>query len=67
MLRIRKEKDIQYIGVYEVLSNFSLDGASGTVKGYRDTLKLKKRYGLIDEKWYYKQMIKSWISMKLKK
>ena len=66
MLRIRKEKDIQYTGVYEVLSNFSLDGASGSVKGYRDTLKLKKKYGLIDDKWYRKEMLKSWIAMKFK-
>lgn len=66
MLRIRKEKSIQYIGLYEVLSNFSLDGASGSVKGYRDTIKLRKKYGLITAKYYYKEMVKSWISMKLK-
>ena len=67
MLRIRNEKDIQYIQVPEVLSNFSIDGASSSVKGYRDTLKLKKEYGLIDAKWYKKEMLKSWIAMKMKR
>lgn len=66
MLRIRKEKEICFVGIYEILSNFSMDGASSSIKGYRDTLKLKKKYGIIENKLYYREMIKSWPSMQLK-
>lgn len=66
MLRIRKEKKIHFTGLYEILSNFSIDGASSSIRGYRDTLKLKKKYGIIDNKLYYREMIKSWLSIWLK-
>ena len=67
MLRIRNQKNVQYVPIYNVLSNFSVDGASSSIKGYRDTMKLKKMYGLIVNKYYYKEMIKSWIVMKIKR
>ena len=67
MLRIKEEKEIRFQGVYEILSNFSIDGASASVKGYRDTLRLKKRYGLISQKEYSLKMLKSWVAMKLGK
>lgn len=65
MLRIRKNEEIKFTGVYQILSNFSVDGVSGSVKGYRDTLKLRWEYNLIDKRVYILQMIKSWIAMKL--
>lgn len=65
MLRIRKSEEIKFTGIYQILSNFSIDGVSGSVKGYRDTLKLRREYNLIDKKVYTLQMIKSWIAMKL--
>lgn len=67
MLRIKDKKEIQYEPVYHILSNFSLDGASGQIKGYRDTLRLKKEYKLISTGYYRREMIKSWIAMKLKR
>lgn len=66
MLRIKDKKEIQYEATYHILSNFSLDGASGQIKGYRDTLRLKKEYNLISDHYYKKEMIKSWIAMKIK-
>lgn len=65
MLRIRNRKEIRYIGLYEILSNFSIDGASSSVKAYRDTLRLQKQYHLIDPGSYRIKMAKSWIAMKL--
>ena len=67
MLRIRSEKEIRFKEIYEILSNFSVDGASASVKGYRDTLRLQKKYGLIGEKEYSLKMLKSWVAMKLGK
>ena len=67
MLRMRNQEKVRYIPIYHVLSNFSVDGASSSIKGYRDTMKLKKTHGLISSKYYYKEMIKSWIAMKIKR
>lgn len=65
MLRIRNNKEIRYIPVYSIISNFTIDGASGSVKAYRDTLRLKYEYGLLDGYSYWFPMVKSWIAMKL--
>lgn len=66
MLRIRKEKEIQFVRIYEIITNFSVGGVSDTVKGYRDTLRLLRQYHLIGNKRYYYERIKSWIAMKVK-
>ncbi len=65
MLRIRNEEDVRFVKLYTIISNLSLGGVSGTVKGYRDTMKLLHEYGLIESRKYYFEMIKSWIAMKL--
>lgn len=65
MLRIKKEKEVRFVEIYDIITNFSVGGVSNSVKGYRDTLKLLHEYHLIPEKRYYFQMAKSWIAMKL--
>ena len=65
MLRIREQEEVHFIQIYSIISNFSLDGASGSTKAYRDTLKLQHEYQLIDNRSYTMKMIKSWIAMKL--
>lgn len=65
MLRIKRKKEVRFIPVYSIISNFSLDGASALTKAYRDTLKLQHEYRLIDNHSYTMKMIKSWIAMKL--
>lgn len=65
MLRIKEQKEIQFVETYHILSNFSLDGASGSVKAYRDTLRLQKEYHLIGDREYRAKMFKSWIALKL--
>lgn len=65
MLRIKREKEVRFIQVYSIISNFSMDGASGSTRAYRDTLKLQHEYGLIKDKEYRYKMLKSWIAMKL--
>lgn len=67
MLRIKRHAEVKFIAVYHIISNFSLDGASGSVKAYRDTLRLKNEYHLIGKKEYRVQMIKSWIALKIKR
>lgn len=65
MLRMKKEREIRFIESYEVISNFSLDGASGSVRAYRDTLRLQHEYHLIESREYWVKMLKSWAAMKL--
>lgn len=67
MLRVKKEKEVQFVKNYQILTNFSLGGVSGNIKAYRDTLRLKYEYGLIGEYEYRKKMFRSWITMKLGK
>lgn len=58
MLRIHKDKDIEYIESLNVLSNFSIDGASSTANGYYETIELRHSYGLMSDKAYKKEMTK---------
>lgn len=61
MLRIREDKDIKYIEVLNVLSNFSLDGISSTAFGYYETMKLKHEYHLINDFQYIIIMFKKFL------
>lgn len=65
MLRIKKQKEVRFMKTYHILSNFSLEGASSSVKAYRDTLKLQHEYGLTGNREYNIKMLKSWIALKL--
>ncbi len=65
MLRIKKQEEVRFTEVYDIISNFSIDGASGSVRAYRDTLRLQHEHQLIDEKEYRIEMFKSWIALKL--
>ena len=67
MLRIRKEKEIEYIKIYDIITNFTNGGVSNSIKAYRDTMKLLYKYHLISNKRYSFEMIKSWIAMRLKR
>lgn len=63
MLRMNRNKQVVFNPIYKIISNFSLDGASGSIKGYMDTLKLKYRYNLISKKRYYFEIAKSKIAL----
>lgn len=65
MLRVRKCPEVKFQEIYHIISNFSLDGASGSIKAYRDTMRLKKEYHLISDGSFRKKMLKSWFAMKL--
>lgn len=65
MLRIKKQKEVRFMEIYHILSNFSLEGASSSVKAYRDTLKLQHEHGLTGNREYNIKMLKSWIALKL--
>lgn len=66
MLRIHKEPEIEFVKIYEIITNFSLDGVSNSVLAYKDTLKLLKQYGLLKRKKYYYETIKSTLVMHIK-
>ena len=56
----------KFIKIYDIITNFSLDGVSNGVLAYRDTLRLLHRYGLLKRKKYYYEMIKSTLAMYIK-
>lgn len=65
MLRLQKHSEVKFKEIYHIISNFSLDGSSASVKAYRDTIRLKREYRLISVMFYMKEMIKTWLAMKL--
>ncbi|MBQ6886175.1 MAG: glycosyltransferase [Lachnospiraceae bacterium] len=52
MLRMFHSGKVEFTPVYALISNFALGGASGTVKGYRETNRLKYEYHLISKARY---------------
>lgn len=66
LLRIYKQEEVKFQEIYCILSNFAADGASSSVKGYRDTLRLKHDYKLISDIEYRVKIFKSWMAMKLR-
>lgn len=66
MLRIRRENEIHYARIYDIITNFSDGGVSNGVKGYRDTMRLLHEYRLISNKKYWYEMTKSRIAMWIK-
>lgn len=65
MLRVNKEKEVKFIKIYEIITNFSTGGVSDSVRAYRDTLRLLHEHQLIPDHKYYYERTKSWIAMKL--
>ena len=66
MIRISRKKEIKFIKVYKIISNFVLGGASSTRKAYIETLKLKYYYGLVSKKKYYLTLFKTKIAILIK-
>lgn len=67
MLRIKKNKEVIFKEIYEIISNFSIDGASSSAKAYMDTINLKHEYGLLNGYKYYFLKIKTFIAIKFKR
>lgn len=67
MLRMFHSGKVEFTPVYALISNFALGGASGTVKGYRETNRLKYEYHLISKLRYHLVDIKCAISIMLRR
>lgn len=67
MLRMYYNSKVKFKILYHIISNFSIDGASSSVKAYRETLHLKYKYNLIGSNTYYFNMMKSKISLLIRK
>ncbi len=52
MLRMYKDKQVEFTPVYKLISNYALGGASGTGAAYIETNKLLLSYGFISKKRY---------------
>lgn len=67
MLRMIRNDKVKFVKLYEIISNFNLDGSSASVEAYMETMKLRHEYGFIDDKLYNRIMIKSKIKLFLQK
>lgn len=63
MLRMSRKTQVIFKPVYKIISNFSVEGASGSIKAYMDTLKLKYNYNLMSKKKYYFEIAKSRVAL----
>ncbi len=61
MLRLYHETDTQFKPVYSIIADFELGGMSGSETGYRETLRLMKKYGTISSGTYNRKVLKSHI------
>lgn len=67
MLRMKKYETVRFTGIYHIVSNFSIGGASGSGKAYMDTLRLRHEYGLMSDREYRYKMLKCKIAMMLRR
>lgn len=56
IIRMTKEDKVKFVPVYEILSVFRLGGISGTVDALMETMKIKKRYGMMTRMQYLASM-----------
>lgn len=61
MLRLYHDTDTEFRPIYSIIASFELGGMSGSQRGYRETLKLMKKYGTISKGTYNRKVLKSHI------
>lgn len=52
IIRMTKQDIVEFVPVYEILANFRMGGISGTVDALIETMKIKKRYGMMTKMQY---------------
>lgn len=52
MLRMQEDREVEFVPVYRLISNYALGGASGTGDAYIETMGLHYKYGVISKKRY---------------
>lgn len=62
MMRMSEERQIKFIPVYALISNFNTGGMSGTDFAYMDLEKMRKNYGMIRKTKYYMEYIRFWLT-----
>lgn len=67
MLRMKRNEKVRFFRTYDIISNFSIDGASSSIRAYEDTMKLKREYNLMSKKEYKLQMLKCKVSKLLRR
>lgn len=67
MLRMKEKKDVAFIPCYDIISNFSIDGASGSAKAYLETLQLRYQKGFLPKKEYLRKSAKAKLAVILRR
>ncbi len=53
MVKMSRKEEIQFKPIYDIISNFSLGGASSKAKSQYEKIKIQYHYGFITKKRYY--------------
>lgn len=52
MLKMQLDNIVKFIPIYNVISNFRIGGATSKIDSYIERVKIKKKYGLLNEGYY---------------
>lgn len=52
IIRMTQLEDVKFVPVYDILASFRMGGISGTVNALLETMKIKKRYGMMTKMQY---------------
>ncbi len=63
MLRVKKDERVSFTGTYDIISNFTIGGASGSGRAYLETMNLRYSYGLMSKKAFRKASLKCKIAL----
>jgi len=56
IIRMTKQDKVEFVPIYEILADFRMGGISGTVDALMETMKIKKRYGMMTKMQYLAAM-----------
>jgi len=61
VLRMSQQSQVHFVPVYKVISNFNVGGMSSKYSSQKETLKMRKEYGLVTKKQYLFGRIKLFV------
>lgn len=63
MLRMQREKAVEFLPVYELIANYRVGGASASDAAYMELVRLRRDHGIITKRKYYSIKIRSFIGL----
>lgn len=63
MLRMQKEREVEFLPVYELIANYRVGGASASDAAYMELIRLRKDHGIISKWKYYSMKMRSFMGL----